>query len=252
MAIDWLFSIYDKGIILEDDCIASSSFFDFCQEMLNRYERNQDIMHISGVNFLNSHQTDSTHDYYFSKHQHCWGWATWKRAWERFDYKMTDYPEFLRQNGFSYLSKKKQIRSYWKAMMDEVYYPESTDIWDYQWSYAIWKNKALCITPAINLISNIGFGPDATHTQWEPDVMNNMPRFELKFPLRHPSRIKVNRIADLKFNIFYLVYKPKTFLEKLNGIMEFFHPKKNPWSIRFYQKQIRPKLVKMGIKPTED
>lgn len=251
LAIDWLFSMYDRGIILEDDCLASASFFEFCEEMLQRYEGNQEIMHISGVNFLKPHETHCREDYYFSKHQHCWGWATWKRAWERFDYKMPDYPHFLRKNGFRYVSGKKQIRTYWKAMMDEVYYPDETDIWDYQWSYAIWKNRSLCITPALNLISNVGFGPDATHTKWEPDAMNNMPRFELKFPLRHPSAIRANRKADLNFNIFYKIYTPKSLVEKTQDILNFLHPKKNPWSIRFYQHLVRPFLVKMGVKPAD-
>lgn len=248
MAIDWMFSLYDRGIILEDDCVASSSFFDFCADMLDRYAEEPSVMHISGVCFLEKSQIRGEASYYFSKHQHCWGWATWKRAWDKFDYRMQDYPQFLKKGGFAYVSPKKQIREYWKTMMDEVYYPDKTDIWDYQWSYAIWKQKGVCITPARNLISNIGFGPEATHTQWAPDVMNNMARHELEFPLSHPAVLKVNKQADLFFNIFYKTYHPQTPAEKITVFLRFFHPKKNPWTIRFYQALVRPVLVRIGLK----
>lgn len=248
MAIDWLFSMHDRGIILEDDCVASASFFTFCEAMLEQYADNPRIMHISGVNFLDGYGKTAPADYYFSKHQHCWGWATWKRAWDRFDYHMKDYPDFLKNRGFHYVSGRKQIREYWKTMMDEVYYPDSTDIWDYQWSYAIWNHKALCITPSVNLISNIGFGVGATHTKWEADVMNNMPRFELAFPVRHPKKIQVDAKADLQFNIFYKTYRPKSWGEMAQEFLHFFHPRKNPYSIRFYQNQLRPVLVKLGLK----
>ena len=241
-AIDWFFLHQDKGIILEDDCVPSPTFFRFCKEMLIKYENNPDIMHISGVNFQDGNRRGNK-DYYFSKHQHCWGWATWKRAWDRFDFKMADYPEFLKENRFRYVSRKSQIKEYWKRMMEEVYDNEFTDIWDYQWSYAIWKHKGLCITPNVNLISNIGFGPNATHTQWAEDITFNRPRFDLNFPLTHPGKIKSDLEGDLYFNIFYKVYIPVTFKDRIEQLKKFFNPKQNPISVKIYQKlkpYIRP------------
>lgn len=236
--IDWLFEHEKWGIILEDDCVPSHSFFPFCKEMLERYEHHENIMHISGVNFQEGHVRGEG-DYYFSRHQHCWGWATWKRAWSRFDYDMEDYPRFLKENRINHISPIKKIRQYWISMLDEVYYKHSTDIWDYQWSYAIWNSKSLCITPNKNLISNIGFGPNATHTQYV-DFLFNIPRFELDFPLRHPRKIKADKAADLYFNIFYTVYKPKTWQDRKQEILKLLNPKQNPFTIWAYHKFIKP------------
>ena len=245
-AITSFFEKEEKGIILEDDTLPSPNFFRFCDELLTKFEHTPEIGMISGNNKKGFVENGCSYE--TVAFCNAWGWATWKRAWERFDYKMVDYPIFQKQNGFQYVSAKKQIRQYWKRMMDQVYYPDSTDIWDYQWSYAIWKNKSVCISPAVNLISNIGFGPDATHTLWEPDAMNNMPRFEMSFPLHHPKKVKVNAKADLNFNIFYKIYFPKSVAEQASELAAYFHPKKNPVSIRVYQRFVRPVLVKLGLK----
>ena len=133
-AIDWFFTHVKEGIILEDDCVPSDSFFTFCGEMLDRYRNDEQVMHISGTNFQDGIKRGSS-DYYFSVHQHCWGWATWKRAWERFDYDMKDYPEFVKKKSLKYISHRNQITTYWNLMLEEVFFERSVDIWDYQWSY---------------------------------------------------------------------------------------------------------------------
>lgn len=245
-AIDWFFAQEEEGIILEDDCIPSPSFFRFCAEMLEKYRHHENIMHINGTNFQDGQQRGEA-SYYFSAHQHCWGWATWRRAWQRFDYQIADYPIFKKRNGLKYVSPKRQIIEYWTTMLEQVYDNPATDIWDYQWSYAIWNTRSLCITPNKNLISNIGFGPNATHTTWV-DFLFNRERFELDFPLVHPGKTKRNKAADLYFNIFYKAYSPLSMDEKIERAKAFLHPKKNPWAIRAYQ-WLKPFLVKyMGWK----
>src|SRR4051812_29566436 len=90
-AFTWFFEHEEEGIILEDDCLPTQSFFRFCQELLERYRYDYRVMHIGGNNFLNGWQRDQDYSYYFSLSGHIWGWATWRRAWQMFDYKLSLY-----------------------------------------------------------------------------------------------------------------------------------------------------------------
>jgi len=152
-AISWFFSNETMGIILEDDCRPDISFFDFCHMLLLKYENNERIFHISGSQFDETHDFKSS--YVFSQQAFNWGWASWKRAWEHYDY-------FI--------------------IPDE----ERRTIWDYQWQKTIHKFDAITILPAVNLVQNIGYGNDATHTTLISDChirkINN-----IKFPLIHPE-----------------------------------------------------------------
>lgn len=167
-AITWFFENVDEGIILEDDCLPSISFFKFCEELLAYYRENPKIMHISGNNFQYGRKRGNA-SYYFSRYSHNWGWATWRRAWKFFDYSIIPMDE------------RKQI-------------------WDMQWELSIEKHKGVSILPNINLVQNIGFGPDATHTK-QIARYSFLQAQEISFPITHPKRIKINRNAD-RFTIY--------------------------------------------------
>jgi len=79
-AIDWFFEKEEQGIILEDDCVPHLDFFNFCEKLLNYYKNDKRVFTITGVNFQNEKWRGEA-SYYFSKFNHCWGWATWKRSW---------------------------------------------------------------------------------------------------------------------------------------------------------------------------
>lgn len=98
-SISWLFEHEEYGIILEDDCIPSRSFFWFCQELLEKYKYDTRVMHISGNNYLDGWRRDSDYSYYFSDKVNSWGWATWRRAWQLYDFHLGSYPE-LKQKGY--------------------------------------------------------------------------------------------------------------------------------------------------------
>lgn len=85
-AINWFFENVEQGIILEDDCLAEISFFDYCEKLLNYYKDNERIMHIAGDSPLDRKVGDAS--YYFATIQHCWGWASWRRAWKYYDSTM--------------------------------------------------------------------------------------------------------------------------------------------------------------------
>lgn len=191
--IDWVFSQVEEAIILEDDCLPEASFFQFCEEMLERYRYDERIGMISGTNFLNN-KIAIDDSYYFSKYMTIWGWATWRRAWKNYDVTIEFWPK-LKDDGFldSRINSKDE-RSYWYRAFDRVH-GGAIDTWDYQWVLCNWIQNRLSIVPSVNLISNIGFRSDATHTSGA-SIFSNMQRNHLKIPLKHPDFICPHERAD--------------------------------------------------------
>ena len=188
-AIDWFFSVVDKGIILEDDCLPDLSFFDFCTKLLTYYEQTDQVMHISGDNFQKENIAGED-SYYFSVYNHIWGWATWRRAWQAYDVNMSEYdPEVVKRT-----LQRKSEQKYWQECFTKVTSGQ-VDTWDYQWTYAIWKSGGLSILPSVNLISNIGFGSDATHTTMEGGIAANLPTSTMN-NIVHPKKLCINKKAD--------------------------------------------------------
>ena len=161
-AISWFLDAVPAGIILEDDCVPSPSFFTFCEAMLARYQDDERIGHIGGFNCQHGRKRGSG-SYYFSRLFHVWGWATWRRAWQGYDAAIPDYTEFLRDEVLEDLFDIAIIRRFWKHNFDTVF-EGSLDTWDYQWVYKNFKEGRLAITPNTSLVRNIGFRGDATHT----------------------------------------------------------------------------------------
>lgn len=161
-AITWFFEHEIKGIILEDDCLPLNSFFSFCDELLTKYENDERVRHISGVNFLNSN-IEITESYYFSKFTHVWGWASWKRVWK--DYSkdiLKDYD----LNKFSKIYNIYPDRKICNAIINELKRVQSNKLntWDYQYLFLNFMNNGLSIIPKHSLVKNIGFDIESTHT----------------------------------------------------------------------------------------
>lgn len=77
-AIDWFLEEEEMGIILEDDCLPSESFFPFCEELLLRYRDSSEVGSILGNNF--GYEGPKERSYEFGPLFHAWGWATWRGA----------------------------------------------------------------------------------------------------------------------------------------------------------------------------
>lgn len=191
--LSWVFENVSEAIILEDDCIPEHEFFRYCSELLEKYRNNERIGMISGDNFQNGIKRGSS-DYYFSKYCHIWGWATWARAWKYYDVHINKWPQLKSSNWLDSIGIKARERIYWERMFDRVY-NKSLDTWDYQWNLACWLNNMISIMPNVNLVRNIGFDKQATHTK-TPNIYANMKSCALQFPLRHPSSIIVHEEAD--------------------------------------------------------
>jgi len=192
--LDWVFEQVEEAIILEDDCLPNQTFFRFCEEMLTRYSEDQRISMVSGNNFqFGKSVTDCS--YYFSKYTHIWGWASWRRAWRSYDVKASAWPQFLKEGWLDQVSANCGEKEYWLDAFNGVY-AGSIDTWDYQWSLACFSEGSISIMPNINLISNIGFGENATHTFGE-SIYANLPTVEMNFPLTHPVFFLPNLKADM-------------------------------------------------------
>lgn len=195
-AITWLFENEESGIILEDDCVASSSFFPFAAEMLEKYKDDHQVSIVCGSNFDVSHRFQPEEaDYFFSKISYTWGWATWKRSWKDYDFTMTDWGRINKSRLLRWLFTDPEYREYWRYIFDETLAKQPTDIWDYQFFFLCYRNRRLAIVPAVNLISNIGIGTDATHTTESSDSMG-VSLQELTFPLKHAMGKVVNEAYD--------------------------------------------------------
>lgn len=192
--IDWVFENVEEAIILEDDCLPHPSFFQFCTELLDRYRDESRVAQIGGVNFQFGKRR-STNSYYFSRYNHVWGWATWRRAWNLNDNAMVGWPTFRDDNGLErLLSDRKEVR-YWKKVLDQVATGD-IDSWACRWTLSCWRNHLLTVLPSVNLVSNIGFSSDATHTTAEKSKFASIPTEEMIFPLTAPDTIELDREAD--------------------------------------------------------
>jgi hypothetical protein len=126
----------DRLIILEDDCLAEPSFFTFCEALLTRYEFDERVMAITGNNFQLGRRW-TTASYYFSKYPHCWGWATWKRAWEKFDMKIPNWPMFRDSGQLATHCRSRNELEYWTKIFDSVHAGKSQS-WAFPWVLAHW------------------------------------------------------------------------------------------------------------------
>ena len=214
--IDWFFKNVEQGIILEDDCLPAQSFFKFCEELLEKYKNNEKIMMISGDNFQNNRRRGDD-SYYFSKLSHIWGWATWRRAWEHYSVNMEGYPKFKQDKKINAIWSKEYIRKYWLDTFDQAY-ENKIDTWDYQWAFSIWKMDGLCVIPNYNLISNIGFRDDATHTKSANKLANQ--KIQSMDIIKHPFKIEQNKKAD---NYYSKIFKKSLFKKILNKINALYN-----------------------------
>jgi hypothetical protein len=191
-AITWFFENVEEGIILEDDCVPSVDFFRFVNEMLVKYRYESKVMHITGNNF-NRGKNFNNDSYYFSKYNHMWGWATWKRAWNLYKYDPNEWL-IAKESGFleNFLGNSLEAK-FWTKYFVEIFEIKNFDTWDYVWRFNCWINGGVTIAPNKNLVTNIGFGNLATHTTVEHKPI---PIHELDLQIKHPRKIKINEKAD--------------------------------------------------------
>ena len=191
--ITWFFENEEQGIILEDDCLPHLDFFGFCETLLERYAANERVWVITGDNFQNG-QKRGEDAYYFSRYNHVWGWASWRRAWQKADMDIKFWPEWKHSAAWQATMPDKVEREYWSKIFDCMYRAE-IDTWDYPWTASVWFHGGLTATPNVNLVSNIGFGEDATHTTSKKSKHAELPVSSIG-ELKHPPEVMRDESAD--------------------------------------------------------
>lgn len=192
--ITWAFEQVDEAIVLEDDCVAHPTFFPFCEELLERYREDERVMMIAGAN-LQFGRCRGAYSYYFSHYSHVWGWATWRRAWRHYDVDMALWPTMQSEDRLLSILCDRKAAAAWSTSFQALH-EKRIDTWDGQWQFTLWAQNGLAIVPNVNLVSNIGFAADATHTTSPTSRQANMHAEGLAFPLRHPPYMIRHRDAD--------------------------------------------------------
>lgn len=192
-AIDWIFETEKYGIILEDDCVVSKSFFPFMEDILVRYKDDQRIGMVAGTNPIEKYRGRTS--FHFSRFKSCWGWATWARAWKNMDMDMTwretDMMSVINNSGFN-----SRHNSKWHFQLKCID-RNHVSAWDWQWYFSLAAQNQLCVYPAVNLVSNIGNDIEATHTSYG-DITRE--RHELPLPLTAPSIVAPDYHFDKMFD----------------------------------------------------
>lgn len=208
-AIDWFFEHEEEGIILEDDCLPSTDFFRFCTELLIRFRSESHVMAICGSCYTRS-TFDMAESYYFTYFSDIWGWATWRRAWQLYDRDLSRWPKYKQARGFRSVFKGDASReSSWSQYFDRTAAGE-IDTWDYQWIYTVIEQGGLACYPTRNLVSNLGWHADATHTKVaigaEPGPLACRPHQPFRFPLRHPRLVARSERLERELESVRLYY----------------------------------------------
>lgn len=192
-AITWFFSEVESGIILEDDCVPARSFFPFAAELLERYKDDDRVMMINGTSYL-PETIETRHSYYFSRFGNIWGWASWRRAWNCYDYELSRWPhDETAQNRlreFGALPRWHINRNFALSKKGII------NTWDYQWEHAILAHDGMVVAPVKNLVSNVGFDERATHTFNGDDGRAGLSYAAVEFPLSHPPKVEVDEGLD--------------------------------------------------------
>lgn len=203
-AFDWFFAHENEGIILEDDCIPHPDFFVFAESMLERYRDNKRIISVNGSNL--GYELKNGNGHSFSRFMNMWGWATWADRANAIDYSLRHWREIKHPLWFLYRNMRQNLLDtdinwykYWQNKFDLTITSESVTWWDWQWIWHQTLHQQLSVVPAVNLVSNIGFHDDATHTQRPEHPAADLPIKPLPVAYKHAAKIKIDKIYEEKF-----------------------------------------------------
>lgn len=208
-AVTWFFQNEKDGIVLEDDCLPTQSFFRYCEELLDRYADNKRIWHISGMAPIDVKTSAS---YYFAKIMQGGGWAGWADRW--LPYFTLDISS-VDEEVFHKFSPKRYIQNYWRGIVELCNHGNMADAWDYQWTVIIVAHDGLCINAVHNQVSNIG--TIGTHfSENSLFVTPFQPSYELT-AIVHPQKIECD--YDAVNRIYRERYLIKTRMELLSRLL---------------------------------
>ncbi len=198
-AISWFFNNVEQGIVMEDDCLPHPDFFPYCEELLEQYKDNPQVAFINATLYNGRHENWQIGDSYgFSRYMVTGAWAGWRRTWQGFDLDLHSMNAWRFRNDLCKLLDNPTEADWWYFRVLETQQDtEKKSYWDYQMQIHLFRNKAVTIHPCVNLISNIGFCGEATHTFTNDDARGDRPVFPI-MPLVHPAHIAVDKELDAR------------------------------------------------------
>ena len=219
-AISWFFDNVEEGIILEDDCVPHPDFFSYCQTLLELYRDDTRVWCISGDNFQDGNWRGDG-SYYFSRYSHCWGWASWRRCWQHYDDELIQWRSFRDSGHLTVVFEDPIERRFWTNLLQTVAYQGRPDSWAYRWAFTCFINGGLTILPNCNLITNVGVGPDATHTK--KSTIRSLQSNGLPI-INHPSFLLRDATAD-RYTFFhhYADLRSRIYQILMNFLTNLFH-----------------------------
>lgn len=200
-ALDWGFAEHERLIVIEDDCLPEASFFAFCTELLERYQDDEKVMQICGSN-LSGHAVQDGSSYYASRFATIWGWASWRRAWKHHDATMKEWAETRATPSWKAFCKFRGEAAWRKKLYDSAC-PGDIDAWSIAWESVRHARGGVSLIPSVNLVSNLGWGQEATHTHDASDPRASMRTEPVTFPMRHPGSLEADDRADMSYFIRY-------------------------------------------------
>jgi hypothetical protein len=223
-AISWFFENVEEGIIIEDDCLPNIGFYNFCENLLNRYRDNDKVCCISGNNFQGG-AWRSDGSYYFSRYNHCWGWASWRKAWDAYDAELEGWKSIRQTKKIREIFSNPIEAEYWSKLCDSMLFQGIPDTWDIRWFIGCALHSRLTAIPNRNMVVNIGFGEDATHcTTYRISMFAEHADGPIEHPtfvLRHPyaDEVTFNNLClpTHTRNYGYCTRKIRNALNKLRG-----------------------------------
>lgn len=194
-AMDWAFGQVDRAVVVEDDCLLSPDFLRLCDDLLERYKNDLRVGHIGAYNMQRG-RTTTPDSYYFSRYAHCWGWATWADRWlDCYDHELATWPEVREAGDLMCQFTAPEEQAFWRNTLDAIHAGQ-IDSWAYIWTYTNFIHNRLAVVPRVNMVQNIGFGADATHTTNADAQDAQLAAAPMPEPFQHPDLMIRNVQAD--------------------------------------------------------
>ncbi|MBE7382489.1 MAG: glycosyltransferase family 2 protein [Leptolyngbya sp. SIO1E4] len=218
--LDWVFNQVEEAIILEDDCVPDVSFFRFCEILLAQYREDERVFALTGHNHLSEWKSE-IQSYHFSHYFDCWGWATWRRVWQKYDLKMELWTQpDVKERVRAVIADDRQFLNRAKPL--DATYAGEINSWAYQFFFLCLLHAGFTVTPSVNLIANVGFDANSTNTTDADDDRAKVKVGTLRFPLQAPKKEEADREYDYQRykKVWETTFKSRVF-RKIKKIASF-------------------------------
>jgi len=200
---------YGKVIVLEDDLVLSPFFLEYMNNALELLEKEPKVIQISGymypVNFY------SVNDAVFLPFTTCWGWATWKRAWEYFDPEMSGFKLLNTNKNLKYKFNLNNSQSNFEMLEQQI--NGKIDSWCIRWYLSTFLIDGITLYPIRSLVRNIGLDGSGTHcgvsSSFETEIYQNRI-------LSMPTKTEVNhKIMNIVFKCIFQLNHPFNLFQRM-------------------------------------